>query len=103
VLTEILHVSKSPVADAYTLGALTLPTFIRIDEAASLLNTATNIVSIPFKLPSLSMRGTNICIEKLAIGLIDAYWLLLGVRYGSDGIITTLFAIGVAGGKLKVE
>jgi len=61
------------VADAYTLGALTLPIFIWIVELASLLNTPTSIVSIPFKLPSLSNKGTNICIEKLAIGLIDEY------------------------------
>jgi hypothetical protein len=49
------------------------------------------------------MSGTNIFIEKFAIGLMELYWLLFGVRYGSDGMMTTLFAIGVAGGKLKVE
>jgi hypothetical protein len=40
---------------------------------------------------------------KLASGAIDVRSLLVGVMYGSAGLITRLLAIGVAGGKLKTD
>jgi predicted neutral ceramidase superfamily lipid hydrolase len=58
---------------------------------------------MPCRLPSLENIGTVIIILKLAIGDIVACLLLLGVRYGSAGETTTLFATIVLGGKLKVD
>ena len=42
-------------------------------------------------------------IVKLAIGEIVACQPLDGVKYGSDGLMITLFAMGVDGGKAKTE
>jgi hypothetical protein len=54
-------------------------------------------------LPSLSSNGTKIFISKDASGEILICELLFGERYGSDGLTTTEFAIGVLGGKLNTE
>jgi hypothetical protein len=72
-------VKSDPLCTSSTDGALIAPTFILILEAASLLNTATAIVSIPLRFPSLENNGTVIIILRLAIGEIAAYVLLLGV------------------------
>jgi len=44
-------VKRSPLCTVKTLGALTLPIFITIDDAASLLITSTTIVSMPCRVP----------------------------------------------------
>jgi len=41
--------------------------------------------------------------EKLARGATVLRPLLVGVRYGSAGLITTLFTIGVAGGNENTD
>jgi hypothetical protein len=51
----------------------------------------------------LSSKGTKIDSWKLAIGEMVACQPLEGVRYGSAGLITKLFAMGVDGGKAKTE
>ena len=58
---------------------------------------------MPCRLPSLSNIGIVTIILKLASGDIPAWLLLLGVRYGSEGAIITLFASIVLGGKAKVD
>lgn len=80
-----------------TDGALIAPTFICMDDAANLLNTATAIVSMPCKFPALSSIGTVIMIFRLAKGETLCV-LLLGEIYGSPGATTTLLAIKVLGG-----
>jgi hypothetical protein len=72
-------VNKSPLCTVNTLGALTGPIFITIDEAANFSYTAHTILSIPCKLPWLSYIGTLHMMRKDAIGEILAYSLLLGV------------------------
>jgi hypothetical protein len=47
---------------------------------------------MPAKLPLLSKAGTAIRISKLAIGEIFIWELLLGVIYGSLGVIVTELA-----------
>ena len=72
-------VSNDPLCTSSTDGADILPIFITIFDEANLLNTATAKVSIPFRFPWLSNRGTVIIIFRLASGAIVAYVLLLGV------------------------
>jgi hypothetical protein len=96
-------VKRSPLCTDKIVGALTLPIFITILEAANFFTTAHTKVSMPCKLPSLESMGTLQIMRKLARGEIPMYSLLLGVRYGSAGETITLFAIMVGGGKLKVE
>ena len=83
-------------------GALAPLMLNTIDDDASLLNTATMVDSMPFKLPWLSRYGTVIIILKLAMHASDACELLLGTRYGSLGATITEFARITDGGKLKV-
>ena len=77
--------------------------FITKDDAASLVTTATIKSSIPFRLPWLSRAGTAIKILKLASGASVICVLLLGTKYGSDGVTTTELAKRVAGGKLNTD
>ncbi len=72
------------------------------EDAASSANTLTTVSSMPLRLPSLSKSGTVITILKLAIGLIEIWELLLGVKYGSSGDTITELARTVAGGNAKV-
>jgi hypothetical protein len=72
-------VRRDPLCTSSTEGALIAPIFSLIDDAASLLNTATAIVSMPCKFPWLSSIGHVMMIRKLARGEMAAYELLLGV------------------------
>ena len=54
--------------------------------------------SIPARLPWLSRRGTRIEIVKFAKGATDVRSLLVGVIYGSAGLMITELAIGLVGG-----
>ena len=97
-LIVISAVSKSPLATLNTLGADTALTLNTIELAASKLNTATIVFSMPVRLPSLSNIGTVIIILKFASGDIVARELLLGVMYGSAGATITLLANILLGG-----
>jgi hypothetical protein len=67
--TDSSAVSISPATPDKTVGADTLPTLIfNVVDAANLLNTPTNISSMPIRLPWLSNIGTIITILKLALG-----------------------------------
>ena len=99
----ISAVSKSPLATLKTLGALTELTLNTIELAASKLNTATLISSMPIKFAALSNIGTTIIIRKFAIGDIVARELLLGVIYGSAGATVTLLANTVLKGYAEVD
>lgn len=99
---DISQVNRSPLAALMIDGADTLVTVRAKLEAAILLNTATKNVSIPAKLPWLSNAGTAIKILKVASGAIVALSLLVGVTYGSPGIIDTLFANNVGAGYANV-
>jgi hypothetical protein len=57
------------------------------------------MLSIPFKFPWLSSKGTARAKRKFASGATVACALLVGVIHGSEGITQTLFAGIVAGGK----
>ena len=92
------QVNKSPDGTDIALGADTAPSLKLIDEAHSLLKTATAIVSMPLRFPSLSNKGTRIDILKLAIGEMVFCILLLGSMYGSLGVTMTELGIGLAGG-----
>ena len=59
---------NDPLATSSTAGALIAPMFSCIDDAASLLNTATPMVSIPDKFEALSNIGHVKMILKLAKG-----------------------------------
>jgi len=96
-------VSKSPLATVKTLGADTAVTLNTIELAANLLNTVQKVVSMPCRLPSLSNIGIVTIILKFAKGEMLALLLLLGVKYGSAGATTTLFANKLLGGKAKTE
>jgi hypothetical protein len=91
-------VNKSPLCTVNTLGALTGPIFITIDDAASFSYTAQTMDSIPCRLPWLSYIGTLQMMRKDAIGEMFAYSLLLGVMYGSAGDTITELAVIVGGG-----
>jgi hypothetical protein len=93
-------VKSVPLCTSNRDGALMAAIFITIVEAASLLNTATAKVSIPFRLPWLSNIGTLKIILKLAMGDIPTFVLLVGVMYGSLGATITELAVIVGGGKL---
>lgn len=99
---DISQLSRSPDAALRTLGADTLPTLYDKELAASKLNTLTTLVSIPFRLPSLSNKGTVIIILKLANALTVFFELLLGARYGSSGLTITELARTTLGGNAKV-
>ena len=94
----ISAVNKSPLAALVIAGAETLDILSTKDDAASLFTTATIKVSTPAKLPWLSKAGAVIKTLKLAKGARPTCSLLLGTMYGSEGVITTLFASKVAGG-----
>jgi hypothetical protein len=67
--TDISLVNISPAAFESTVGADILPTLIfKVVEAASLLNTPTTMLSMPFKFPWLSSIGTIITILKFTFG-----------------------------------
>jgi len=62
------------------------------DDEASLLNTATIVLSMPFKFPWLSRYGTTMIILKFAMQLMPACELFDGTRYGSLGATITELA-----------
>ena len=99
----ISAVNKSPLAALVIAGAETLDMFSTKDDAANLFTTATIKSSMPAKLPWLSNAGVVISTLKFANGARVVWSLLLGTMYGSEGVITTLFARSVAGGKLNVD
>jgi hypothetical protein len=100
VSTDICRsaVKRSPLATLSTAGADTAVTLKTIELAASFLNTATIVSSMPIRFEALSNIGTVIIILKLAIGEILAYELLPGAIYGSAGATHTLLANTVLGG-----
>jgi hypothetical protein len=99
----ISAVNKSPLAALVIAAAETLDMFSTKDDAANLFTTATKNVSIPARLPWLSNAGVVTSTLKFAKGARVVWSLLLGTMYGSEGVMTTLFARSVAGGKLNVD
>ena len=73
-----------------------------VDEA-SLLNTATIVLSMPFKFPWLSRYGTVMMTLKFAMQAMEACELFDGTKYGSLGATITELARITGGGKLKVD
>jgi len=69
-----------PLGASNSDGALAPVMLNTNDDDASLLNTATIVDSMPFKLPWLSRYGTVQMILKLAMQEMDACELLLGTR-----------------------
>lgn len=94
---------RSPLATLVIAGAETLDMLSTKLDAANLVTTATINSSIVFKLPWLSRAGTAIKILKLASGDNVIWSLFVGTIYGSPGVITTLFARIVSGGKLNTD
>ena len=100
---EKSDVSMGPLGASNTEGA-DAPVMLNtnVDEA-SLLNTATIVLSMPFKFPWLSRYGTVQIILKFAIQAIDACELFDGTKYKSLGATITELARITGGGKLKVD
>lgn len=99
---EKSDVSIGPLGASNSDGALAPVMLYTIDDAASLLNTATMVDSMPLRLPWLSRYGTVMMILKFAMQAMDAWELLLGTRYGSLGATITELANTTEGGNENV-